>query len=103
MTISYTLGIKNENDLNVLSPVLVKYQLDTTEDVKVIKEDAPYVEKDKIENETVHAAPVSPATSVASGSSTPDVQKPTEIITITKTITTTKINQTEKKSFESSL
>ena len=97
MTISYTLGIKNENDLNVLSPVLVKYQLDTTEDVKVIKEDAPYVEKDKIENETVHAAPVSPATSVTSGSSTPDVQKPTEIITITKTITTTKINQTEKK------
>lgn len=97
MTISYTLGIKNENDLNVLSPVLVKYQLDTTEDVKVIKEDAPYVEKDKIENETVHAAPVSPATSVASGSSTPDVQNPTEIITITKTITTTKINQTEKK------
>ena len=97
MTISYTLGIKNENDLNVLSPVLVKYQLDTTEDVKVIKEDAPYVEKDKIENETVHAAPVSPATSVASGSSTSDGQKPTEIITITKTITTTKINQTEKK------
>ena len=99
MTISYTLGIKNENDLNVLSPVLVKYQLDTTEDVKVIKEDAPYVEKDKdkIENETVHAAPVSPATSVTSCSSTSDVQKPTEIITITKTITTTKINQTEKK------
>ena len=97
MTISYTLGIKNENDLNVLSPVLVKYQLDTTEDVKVIKEDAPYVEKDKIENETVHAAPVSPATSVTSSSSKSDVQKPTEIITITKTITTTKINQTEKK------
>ena len=97
MTISYTLGIKNENDLNVLSPVLVKYQLDTTEDVKVIKEDAPYVEKDKIENETVHAAPVSPATSVTSSSSMSDVQKPTEIITITKTITTTKINQTEKK------
>ncbi|RKW00161.1 MAG: type VII secretion protein EsaA [Streptococcus sp.] len=97
MTISYTLGIKNENDLNVLSPVLVKYQLDTTEDVKVIKEDAPYVEKDKIENETVHAAPVSPATSVTSSSSTSDGQKPTEIITITKTITITKINQTEKK------
>lgn len=97
MTISYTLGIKNENDLNVLSPVLVRYQLDTTEDVKVIKEDAPYVEKDKIENETVHAAPVSPATSVTSSSSMSDVQKPTEIITITKTITTTKINQTEKK------
>ena len=97
MTISYTLGIKNENDLNVLSPVLVKYQLDTTEDIKVIKEDAPYVEKDKIENETVHSAPVSPATSVTSSSSTSDGQKPTEIITITKTITTTKINQTEKK------
>ena len=97
MTISYTLGIKNENDLSVLSPVFVKYQLDTTEDVKVIKEDAPYVEKDKIENETVHAAPVSPATSVTSSSSTSDGQKPTEIITITKTITTNKINQTEKK------
>ena len=98
MTISYTLGIKNENDLNVLSPVLVKYQLDTTEDVKVIKEDAPDLEKDKkIENETVHSAPVSPATSVTSSSSTSDGQKPTEIITITKTITTTKINQTEKK------
>lgn len=94
MTISYTLGIKNENDLSVLSPVFVKYQLDTTEDVKVIKEDAPY-EKDKIENETVHSAPVSPATSVTSSSSTSDGQKPTEIITITKTITTTKINQTE--------
>ena len=97
MTISYTLGIKNENDISVLSPVFVKYQLDTTEDVKVIKEDAPYVEKDKIENETVHAAPVSPATSVTSSSSTSDGQKPTEIITITKTITTNKINQTEKK------
>lgn len=96
MTISYTLGIKNENDLSVLSPVFVKYQLDTTEDVKVIKEDAPY-EKDKIENETVHSAPVSPATSVTSSSSTSDGQKPTEIITITKTITITKINQTEKK------
>ena len=96
MTISYTLGIKNENDLSVLSPVFVKYQLDTTEDVKVIKEDAPY-EKDKIENETVHSAPVSPATSVTSSSSTSDGQKPTEIITITKTITTTKTNQTEKK------
>lgn len=96
MTISYTLGIKNENDISVLSPVFVKYQLDTTEDVKVIKEDAPY-EKDKIENETVHSAPVSPATSVTSSSSTTDGQKPTEIITITKTITITKINQTEKK------
>lgn len=96
MTISYTLGIKNENDLSVLSPVFVKYQLDTTEDVKVIKEDAPY-EKDKIENETVHSAPVIPATSVTSSSSTSDGQKPTEIITITKTITITKINQTEKK------
>lgn len=98
MTISYTLGIKNENDISVLSPVFVKYQLDTTEDVKVIKEDAPDLEKDKkIENETVHSAPVSPATSVTSSSSTSDGQKPTEIITITKTITTTKINQTEKK------
>ena len=93
MTISYTLGIKNENDLNVLSPVLVKYQLDTTEDVKVIKEDAPDLEKGRTENDT----PVSPATSVTSSSSTSDGQKPTEIITITKTITTTKINQTEKK------
>lgn len=96
MTISYTLGIKNENDLNVLSPVLVKYQLDTTEDVKVVKEDAPYVEETTV-TDTVHSAPVSPATSVTSSSSTSDGQKPTEIITITKTITTTKINQTEKK------
>ncbi len=64
MTISYTLGIKNENDLSVLSPVFVKYQLDTTEDVKVIKEDAPYEKNKKIENETVHSAPVDPTTSV---------------------------------------
>lgn len=96
MTISYTLGIKNENDLNVLSPVVVKYKLDTTEDVKVVKEDAPYVEETTV-TDTVHSAPVSPATSVTSSSSTSDGQKPTEIITITKTITTTKINQTEKK------
>ena len=93
MTISYTLGIKNENDLNVLSPVLVKYQLDTTEDVKVIKEDAPDLEKGRTENDT----PVSPATSVTSSSSTSDGKKPTEIVTVTKTITITKINQTEKK------
>ena len=102
MTMSYTLGIKNENDLNVLSPVLVKYQLDTTEDVKVIKEDAPYVEE-TTETETAHAAPVTPSTPVASstvsGTSalTTEEKKPVEIITITKTITTTKINQTEKK------
>ena len=93
MTISYTLGIKNENDLNVLSPVLVKYQLDTTEDVKVIKEDAPDLEKGRTENDT----PVSPATSVTSSSSTSDGKKPTEIVTVTKTITIIKINQTEKK------
>jgi type VII secretion protein esaA len=96
MTISYTLGIKNENDISVLSPVVVKYKLDTTEDVKVVKEDAPYLEETTT-TETAHAAPVSPATSVTSSSSTSDGQKPTEIITITKTITTTKINQTEKK------
>ena len=93
MTISYTLGIKNENDISVLSPVFVKYQLDTTEDVKVIKEDAPDLEKGRTENDT----PVSPATSVTSSSSTSDGKKPTEIVTVTKTITITKINQTEKK------
>ena len=93
MTISYTLGIKNENDISVLSPVFVKYQLDTTEDVKVIKEDAPDLEKGRTENNT----PVSPATSVTSSSSTSDGKKPTEIVTVTKTITITKINQTEKK------
>ncbi len=96
MAISYTLGIKKENDISVLSPVVVKYKLDTTEDVKVVKEDAPYVEETTV-TDTAHAAPVSPATSVTSSSSTSDGQKPTEIITITKTITTTKINQTEKK------
>ena len=93
MTISYTLGIKNENDISVLSPVFVKYQLDTTEDVKVIKEDAPDLEKGRTENDT----PVSPATSVTSSSSTSDGKKPTEIVTVTKTITIIKINQTEKK------
>lgn len=93
MTISYTLGIKNENDISVLSPVFVKYQLDTTEDVKVIKEDASDLEKGRTENDT----PVSPATSVTSSSSTSDGKKPTEIVTVTKTITITKINQTEKK------
>ena len=102
MTISYTLGIKNENDLNVLSPVVVKYKLDTTEDVKVVKEDAPYVEE-TTETETAHAAPVTPSTPVASstvsGTSalTTEEKKPVEIITVTKTITTTKTNQTEKK------
>lgn len=93
MTISYTLGIKNENDISVLSPVFVKYQLDTTEDVKVIKEDAPDLEKGRTENDT----PVSSATPITSSSSTSDGKKPTEIVTVTKTITITKINQTEKK------
>lgn len=102
MAISYTLEIKNDNDISVLSPVVVKYRLDTTEDVKVVKEDAPYVEE-TTETETAHAAPVTPSTPVASstvsGTSalTTEEKKPVEIITVTKTITTTKTNQTEKK------
>lgn len=102
MAISYTLEIKNDNDISVLSPVVVKYKLDTTEDVKVVKEDAPYVEE-TTETETAHAAPVTPSTPVASstvsGTSalTTEEKKPVEIITVTKTITTTKTNQTEKK------
>lgn len=102
MSISYTLGIKNDNDISVLSPVVVKYKLDTTEDVKVVKEDAPYVEETTV-TETAHAAPVTPSTPVASstvsGTSalTTEEKKPVEIITVTKTITTTKTNQTEKK------
>ena len=100
MAISYTLEIKNDNDISVLSPVVVKYKLDTTEDVKVVKEDAPYVEET---TETAHAAPVTPSTPVASstvsGTSalTTEEKKTVEIITVTKTITTTKTNQTEKK------
>jgi len=77
MAISYTLGIKKENDISVLSPVVVKYKLDTTEDVKVVKEDAPYVEETTV-TDTAHAAPVSPATSVTSSSSTSDGQNQTE-------------------------
>lgn len=102
LSISYTLGIKNENDISVLSPVVVKYKLDTTEDVKVVKEDAPYLEETTA-TETAHAAPVTPSTPVASstvsGTSalTTEEKKPVEIITVTKTITTTKTNQTEKK------
>ena len=102
MAISYTLGIKKENDISVLSPVVVKYKLDTTEDVKVVKEDAPYVEETTV-TDTAHAAPVTPSTPVASstvsGTSalTTEEKKPVEIITVTKTITTTKTNQTEKK------
>lgn len=100
--LSYTLAIKNENDINVLSPVFVKYQLDTTEDVKVIKEDAPYLEETK-EKETVHSAPTTSDTPVTSttdsGSSAakPEEKKAKDVLTITKTITTTKTNQTEKK------
>ena len=100
--LSYTLAIKNENDINVLSPVFVKYQLDTTEDVKVIKEDAPYLEETK-EKETVHSAPATSDTPVTSttdsGSSAakPEEKKAKDVLTITKTITTTKTNQTEKK------
>ena len=100
--LSYTLAIKNENDISVLSPVFVKYQLDTTEDVKVIKEDAPYLEETK-EKETVHSAPTTSDTPVTSttdsGSSAakPEEKKAKDVLTITKTITTTKTNQTEKK------
>lgn len=105
--LSYTLAIKNENDINVLSPVFVKYQLDTTEDVKVIKEDAPYLEetkeKETKEKEIVPSAPATSDTPVTSttdsGSSaaTPEEKKVKDVLTITKTITTTKTNQTEKK------
>ena len=105
--VSYTLAIKNENDINVLSPVFVKYQLDTTEDVKVIKEDAPYLEetkeKETTEKEIVPSAPATSDTPVTSttdsGSSTakPEEKKSKDVLTITKTITTTKTNQTEKK------
>lgn len=105
--VSYTLAIKNENDINVLSPVFVKYQLDTTEDVKVIKEDAPYLEetkeKETTEKEIVPSAPTTSDTPVTSttdsGSSAakPEEKKSKDVLTITKTITTTKTNQTEKK------
>lgn len=105
--VSYTLAIKNENDINVLSPVFVKYQLDTTEDVKVIKEDAPYLEetkeKETTEKEIVPSAPATSDTPVTSttdsGSSAakPEEKKSKDVLTITKTITTTKTNQTEKK------
>lgn len=97
--VSYTLAIKNENDISVLSPVFVKYQLDTTEDVKVIKEGAPLVEDKK---EEVHSAPTAsdnPVTSTTSGSSAakPEEKRSKDVLTVTKTITTTKTNQTEKK------
>ena len=105
--VSYTLAIKNENDISVLSPVFVKYQLDTTEDVKVIKEDAPYLEetkeKETTEKEIVPSAPATSDTPVTSttdsGSSAakPEEKKSKDVLTITKTITTTKTNQTEKK------
>lgn len=105
--LSYTLAIKNENDISVLSPVFVKYQLDTTEDVKVIKEDAPYLEetkeKETTEKEIVPSAPTTSDTPVTSttdsGSSAakPEEKKSKDVLTITKTITTTKTNQTEKK------
>lgn len=104
--LSYTLAIKNENDINVLSPVFVKYQLDTTEDVKVIKEDAPDLEKDRTERTEKDTVPSAPATSdtpvtatTDTGSSTakPEEKKSKDVLTITKTITITKTNQTEKK------
>lgn len=105
--LSYTLAIKNENDINVLSPVFVKYQLDTTEDVKVIKEDAPYLEetkeKETKEKEIVPSAPatsdtpVTSTTDSVSSAATPEEKKAKDVLTITKTITTTKTNQTEKK------
>ena len=104
--LSYTLAIKNENDISVLSPVFVKYQLDTTEDVKVIKEDAPDLEKDRTEKTVKDTVPSAPATSdtpvtanTDTGSSTakPEEKKSKDVLTITKTITITKTNQTEKK------
>lgn len=100
--LSYTLAIKNENDISVLSPVFVKYQLDTTEDVKVIKEDAPYLEETK-EKEIVPSAPATSDTPVTSTTDTgssaakPEEKKSKDVLTITKTITITKTNQTEKK------
>lgn len=105
--LSYTLAIKNENDISVLSPVFVKYQLDTTEDVKVIKEDAPYLEetkeKETTEKEIVPSAPATSDTPVTSTTDTgssaakPEEKKSKDVLTITKTITITKTNQTEKK------
>lgn len=106
MSISYTLGIRNENDISVLSPVIVKSKLDTTEDVKIVKEDDPYLEE-TTKTETVHSAPVVPATPVTSpddsGSSSPSPSSEDkksverEILTITTTITTIKTNKTEKR------
>ena len=102
MAISYTLEINNDNDISVLSPVVVKYQLDTTEDVRVIKEGAKYIEDTKETEPTRSTSDSSdtPATS-ATGSSLSNPmsegKKSKEIVTITKTITTTRTNQTEKK------
>lgn len=102
MAISYTLEIKNDNDISVLSPVVVKYQLDTTEDVRVIKEGAKYIEDTK-ETELTRSTsdssdiPATSATGSSSSNPTSEGKKSKEIVTITKTITTTRTNQTEKK------
>ena len=102
MAISYTLEIKNENDISVLSPVVVKYQLDTTEDVRVIKEGAKYIEDTKETEPTRSTSdssdtPTTSATGSSSSNPTSEGKKSKEIVTITKTITTTRTNQTEKK------
>lgn len=109
--ISYKLKVQDDSVLSVFSPVSVKLELSTTEDVKVIKEDAPYdetsevTETSEVSTDTVTSPTTDSSTDSTTAPSTGDSEEETkpsetvtkETVTVTKTITITKTNQTDTK------
>ncbi|MDG3131453.1 type VII secretion protein EsaA [Streptococcus suis] len=101
--IPYTLSILDESVLSVLSPVAVKLTLDTTEDVTVINESAPYQETTEQSTSSTTSTVTTSSTDAATSTSGTSNNNPTntsvpkEIVTVTNTITITKVNQTDTK------
>lgn len=103
-TIPYTLTVQDENNLHILSPVVVQMELNTTEDVMVIKKDAPYdettetSESSSVSTDTAPTTASSPTSDDNPGTVTaPNPLTETKTVTIVRTITVTKTNQTETK------
>ncbi|HEM3642437.1 TPA: type VII secretion protein EsaA [Streptococcus suis] len=110
--IPYSLNIQDKESVSIFSPVVVKMSIDTTEEVSVIKEGAPFNEE-REETETTSTSGGSSDTTGTSTDGTGSEDEGSEgegaegegttqtgekeVVTVTKTITITRTNQTETK------
>lgn len=98
--IAYLLGVQDEASLSIFSPILVEGTVDTTENVAVMKETSPYEAKtEESETSSLSTSIVAPTTTETGASDGEKLAQSIvkETVTMTKTITITKTNQTDIK------